>query len=49
MEGVFRFKSWFLKAQGLIHGGPYYQNFTVYNICKYQIYNIVIWKIIFGA
>ena len=30
MEGVFRFKSWFLNAPGLIHGGVYYRNFTVY-------------------
>ena len=29
MEGVFRFKSWFLNAPGLIHGGAYYRNFTV--------------------
>ena len=28
MEGVFRFKSWFLNAPGLIHGGAY-RNFTV--------------------
>ena len=30
MEGVFHFKSWFLKlnALGLIHGGAYYRNFT---------------------
>ena len=31
MEGVFRFKSWFLNAPGLIHGGAYYRTFTVYN------------------
>ena len=24
MEGVFRFKSWFLNAPGLIHGRAYY-------------------------
>ena len=30
MEGVFRFKSWFLNARGLIHGGVYYRNFTVF-------------------
>ena len=30
LEGVSRFKSWFLNAPGLIHSGPYYQNFTVY-------------------
>ena len=30
MEGVLRFKSWFLNAPGLIHGGAYYRNFTVY-------------------
>ena len=30
MEGVFRFKSWFLNAPGLIHGRAYYRNFTVY-------------------
>ena len=30
MEGVFRFKSWFLNAPGLIQGGAYYRNFTVY-------------------
>ena len=30
MEGVFRFKSWFLNAPGLIHGGAYYRNFTVF-------------------
>ena len=29
MEGVFRFKSWFLNAPGLIHGGAYYRNFPV--------------------
>ena len=29
MEGVFRFKSWFLNAPGLIHGGAY-RNFKVY-------------------
>ena len=29
MERVFRFKSWFLNAPGLIHGGAYYRNFTV--------------------
>ena len=29
MEGVFRFKSWFLNAPGHIHGGAYYWNFTV--------------------
>ena len=28
-EGVFRFKSWFPNAPGLIHGGDYYWNFTV--------------------
>ena len=27
MEGVFRFKSWFLSASGLIHCGAYYRNF----------------------
>ena len=26
MEGVFRFKSWFLNAPGLIQGGAYYWN-----------------------
>ena len=31
MEGVFRSKSWFLNAPGLIHGGAYYRNFTVYS------------------
>ena len=30
MEGVFRFKSWFLNAPGPVHGGAYYRNFTVY-------------------
>ena len=30
MEGVFRFKSWFLNAPGLIHGGVYYRNFTIF-------------------
>ena len=30
MEGVFRFKSWLLNAPGLIHGGAYYRNFTVF-------------------
>ena len=31
MEGAsFRFKSWLLNAPGLIHGGAYYQNFTVF-------------------
>ena len=34
MEGVFRFKSWFLTARGLIHGGVYYRNFTVCNFLK---------------
>ena len=29
-EGVFRFKNGFLNAAGLIHGGAYYRNFTVY-------------------
>ena len=29
MEGGFHFKSWFLNAPGLIHGGAYYRNFTV--------------------
>ena len=29
MEGVFRFKSWFLNAPGLIYCGAYYRNFTV--------------------
>ena len=38
MEGVFRFKSWFLNAPGLIHGGVYYRNFTV---CHYWPNN---WK-----
>ena len=32
IEGVFRFKSWFLNAPGLIHGEAYYQNFTVFYI-----------------
>ena len=27
MEVVFRFKSWFLNAPGLIHGGAYYRSF----------------------
>ena len=31
MEGVFLFKSWFLNAPGLIHGGAYYRNFTVFS------------------
>ena len=31
MEGAFRFKGWFLNALGLIHGGAYYRNFTVYS------------------
>ena len=31
MEGVFRFKIWFLNAPGLIHGGAYYRNFPVCN------------------
>ena len=35
MEGVFRFKSWFLNAPELIHGGAYYRNFTV---CLSQLY-----------
>ena len=30
MEGVFHSKRWFLSAPGLIHGGVYYWNFTVY-------------------
>ena len=30
MEGVFRFKTWFLNAPELIHGGAYYQNFMLY-------------------
>ena len=29
MERVFRFKSWFLNAPGLIHGGAYYWNFIL--------------------
>ena len=29
MEGVFRFKSWFLNAPGLIHGGAYYRTVCV--------------------
>ena len=29
MEGVFRFKSWFLNAPGLVHGGAYFRNFTL--------------------
>ena len=29
MEGVFRFKSWFLNAPRLIHGGAYYRNSAV--------------------
>ena len=29
MEGVFRFKIWFLNAPVLIHGGAYYRNFKV--------------------
>ena len=32
MEGVFRFKSWFLNAPGLIHGEAYYWNFMVYRL-----------------
>ena len=28
LEGVSPFKSWFLNAPGLIHGGAYYRNFT---------------------
>ena len=28
MEGVFRFKSWFLNAPGFIHRGTYYRTFT---------------------
>ena len=32
MEGVFRLKSWFQNAPGLIHGGAYYRNFTVYSV-----------------
>ena len=35
MEGVFRFKSWFLNAPGLIHGGAYYRNFTVFVVSGY--------------
>ena len=31
MEGVFRFKSWFLNTPGPIHGGAYYSNFMVYD------------------
>lgn len=31
VEGVFRVKSCFLNAPGLIHGGAYYWNFTVSN------------------
>ena len=30
MEGVFCLKSWFLNALGLVHGGAYYRNFTVF-------------------
>ena len=38
MEGVFPFKSWFLNAPGLIHGGAYCRNFTVYiSICKLSV------------
>ena len=29
MEGTFRFKSWFLNAPELMHGGACYRNFTV--------------------
>ena len=36
MEGVFRFKSWFLNAPGLIHSRAYYRNFTVYYILVYS-------------
>ena len=32
MEGVSRFKSWLLNAPGLIHGGAYYRNFTVFQL-----------------
>ena len=32
MEGVFHFKSWLLNAPGLIHGGTYYRNFTVFQL-----------------
>ena len=34
MEGVFRFKYWFLNAPGLIHGGAYYRNLTVYQLLR---------------
>ena len=37
MEGVFRFKSWFLNAPGLIYGGAYYRNFTVFYMCQKQL------------
>ena len=32
MEGVFRFKSWFLNAPALIHGRVYYRNFTAFEL-----------------
>ena len=38
MEGVFHFKSWFLNAPGLIHGGAYYRNFTVSPLRGIDIY-----------
>ena len=37
MKGVFRFKSWFLNALGLIHGGAYYWNFTVHPSLRHVV------------
>ena len=39
MEEIFHFKSWFLNALGLIHGGAYYQDVTVYWIVFVTIFN----------
>ena len=36
MEGVFRFKRWFVNAPGLIHGWAYYRNFTVLHFDFYK-------------
>ena len=49
MEEVFRFKSWFLNAPGLIHGGAYYRNFTVHYIRNtiYYIRNTIYYILIY--
>ena len=43
MEGVFRFKSWFLNAPRLIHGGAFFRNFTVFPTgCAYYLPRFII-------